>query len=356
MDPAIVYEEIRSMQRKMDIMDKKMDKVDRQRVETSGQMNAIAIMLRTIDDTLRKSANSISLIVRMVSGMIDLSSSDLGKLLLENNALLGHVQLNPDWNSELSPFAGYPPMHALKLMLTELIQIIDKHRLDNFKIPSEIVPITAPSVSCITKNTIVSSQNESSTVLPVMTEETSMLSNTSSQNNNSEVLPIISQESNMVSPSSNITPLHNSIISNLKNKNEEDEGALRRKYKNKYRYLNVSKALSTEPKKHIICRDSSYIPEPYRNPIFDNVKAVKITNYRTNKSVIKPLSFIHPRVVINSIDVANCAAIAPRIKKNIKFKKQVMKTNRKSLRIAIKKKKSTSKDKDHIKNYYNKSV
>lgn len=249
-----------------------------------------------------------------------MSSTNLNELLRETNALLAPVKPNPVWNSELSSLAGYQPMHALKLMLTELIQIIDKHRLDIVKCQSEIVPITAPSsslssVPCTMTNTIESSQNERSAVLSVENEESSLVSDTLSQNNNSEILTVHFDENYGVS-STNIAPLQNNI-SNSKNKNEADEGALRRKYKNKYRYLNVSQALSTEPKKNIICRDSNYIPEPYRNTLFKNIKSVRIINSQTNKSVIKPLSFIHPRIVIKKIDVANCAAVAPRIKKYV---------------------------------------
>lgn len=67
MDPAVVYKELRTMHRKMDIMIKKLDNLDRQVVQNSRQMSTIGIVQKLESKVLRESANSITTLIRMMA-------------------------------------------------------------------------------------------------------------------------------------------------------------------------------------------------------------------------------------------------------------------------------------------------
>lgn len=388
-------------------------------------------------------------------GHCGLTDTSLSAILTDALALQKVVEPKPNWNVELNSLTDYPPMHELKLKLTELIQIIDNHKdivecnrdigpiitdmnsstthtaVSSQNENSAVLPVSTkgPSEVCAassqkensavlldsTRRTSVvraaSSQIENSAVLPVLTKETSAVYATSSedencgvlpvyyfgpsllpaaspQKENSAVLPALTKETSMVCAASsqkknsavvldstqgtsvvgaassqdenctvlpvyyhgtnlvsaaypqkensavlpastqgtsmvtchtNITHLNNSFPNLKKKKEEEDVGALRRKYKNKYRYLmNVNnKPSSTPVKKNVDNIPIREIRGPYRHPIFNNVKEVKIINCTTKTSVIRPLSYVLPQIVLKPSDIANCAAIAPRIKKYV---------------------------------------
>lgn len=58
---------IESVDKRLDVMDKKLNKIQKQEVETKSQLNDMALVQRMGDETLRKSANSINVLVRLVS-------------------------------------------------------------------------------------------------------------------------------------------------------------------------------------------------------------------------------------------------------------------------------------------------
>ncbi|XP_026804864.1 5'-AMP-activated serine/threonine-protein kinase catalytic subunit alpha-like [Rhopalosiphum maidis] len=116
MDPEKIMDEIRSLNQRLDAMTKTLSTLDQ-------KIDNIAISQRIGDETMRKSANSITIIIRLLAGLRKLSSTELRNTLIESDALLNTVHPIPTTaqNADQIPVTN----DRLKTILKEVFDVLN---------------------------------------------------------------------------------------------------------------------------------------------------------------------------------------------------------------------------------------
>lgn len=116
MDLAILIDEIRSLNQKLNVMTEKLDSLD-QKISNINSSQQIR------DETMRKSANSITIILRLLAGLRKLNSTELRNFLVDSDALLHtiHPISNTEQNVDQIPVT----MDRLQSILKEAIDVVN---------------------------------------------------------------------------------------------------------------------------------------------------------------------------------------------------------------------------------------
>jgi len=116
MDPEKLIDEIRSLNQRLDAMTKTLCTLDQ-------KIDNITISQRIGDETMRKSANSITIIIRLLAGLRKLSSTELRNTLIESDALLNTVHPIPTTaqNADQIPVTN----DRLKTILKEVFDVLN---------------------------------------------------------------------------------------------------------------------------------------------------------------------------------------------------------------------------------------
>ncbi|CAH1720834.1 uncharacterized protein LOC114125837 [Aphis gossypii] len=116
MDSAKLIDEIRSLNQKLDVMTEKLNSLDQ-------KISNIATLQQTRDETMRKSANSITVIIRLLAGLRKLDSTALRTILVDSDALLHtiHPISTTDQNVDQIPIT----MDRVKSILKEAMDVVN---------------------------------------------------------------------------------------------------------------------------------------------------------------------------------------------------------------------------------------
>jgi len=116
MDSEKVFDEIRSLNQRLDAITNTLCSLDQ-------KIDNIAISQRIGDETMRKSANSITIIIRLLAGLRKLSSTELRNTLIESDALLNTVHPLPttNQNADQIPVTN----DRLKTILKEVFDVLN---------------------------------------------------------------------------------------------------------------------------------------------------------------------------------------------------------------------------------------
>lgn len=208
-------------------------------------------------------------------GAFKMNSQDLWDTLLASGALVDTVKPTVDINIEDTPLKSYP-VSKLKVMLMDLIRVIE---------PSD------GNVNMADSNTSIHSTTMNEYISPIVTNttinQTEILSDSCTSQN---------QDCSTIIKNSSSTDSHDCLISmnipsgyvDKKNKEEEEARILRRKYHNKYKYLNITKqqCLSQKDLNH----STQVIPN-------NDEKELDVSN----TEAIKDITYV-PHVILTKFD------------------------------------------------------
>lgn len=327
-----------------------------------------------------------------------MNSNVLGQILIEAEALTNKVKSTTDINYEDIPNecsnVDFLASHIKDLIIKAAIFPSKNVNTGNpsfdpinTSIPSNIVTNSMiPQASSNISNISDDSSIPSTSTTNSMISQTSSIKNNMYQNQSSSNISNVSDNTNIPSTSAtNSSILETSSIQNTMNQNhmspnmfglsttryenssndktilnampyidninrekeKQEQEALRKKYRNKYKYLdkykNINEKNSTKDEKNNIKKphfiDNKFINanesnstkscikafndcRPYRDPIFDGIEDVELIYIEEGdtdpRRVIKSLSDIQPRVLIDLID-ANSAEITEIKKRLMKY-------------------------------------
>lgn len=235
--------------------------------------------------------------------------NDLSSMLVESEALLETIKqpihLNPIQLKDNS-------VMQYKLMLNDLIRAIDLSQKHNTDIENTINHINKQSIS---------TQTEEFHVTP--------LPNTSLPNQNPANLPQINNNNGYLINSA-VKPMFNDVVTNInpidtnrKKREEEERNRLRRKYNNKYRYLNIPK------NSHSIHNLGNTIENIQKNDELpngeNNVEILVVSNDNNDlssdltecKTILRSMAN-KPRVLLNKIDSNHTYSLSKNLKTYVK--------------------------------------
>lgn len=204
----------------------------------------------------------IKLIFIFSQGAVGMNSQELWNTLLASDALVDTVKPTVDINIKDTPLKDYP-VSKLKFMLMDMIRVIERSD-DNVN----MVDNSSSIHSTVTEN-----------ILPIVTNTTI---------NQTEVLSDLctSQNQNSSTKNTRATDSNDNLISinipsgyvEKKNKEEEEARILRRKYRNKYKYLTKDITKQQCSFKHDLKSTTQVIPN-------NNEKILSTSNTETVNNV-----------------------------------------------------------------------
>lgn len=236
----------------------------------------------------------------------------LSNFLVESDALLETIKPPSNLNINHVQLKDYSIMQ-IKLMLMDLFKAVEKseqHYTD-------------------TESTVNSTNEPLTNSQTVISHDTPIIPSTViSQNRNpTDVNPITNNNNYLIN--SGMVPMHNNddndtnlIDTNKRKREEEDKNRLRRKYNNKYRYLNMTKNVLSNPNAANTVenvQNSNKLPKDE-----NNVRIFVVSNDNSNlsdcKTVFRSVT-LQPRVLINKFDKYhqnnNSHPVPPEIRKYI---------------------------------------
>ncbi|XP_050537746.1 uncharacterized protein LOC126903571 [Daktulosphaira vitifoliae] len=258
--------------------------------EVLKELRALRTQLNVLNEMVRKNSNSVNVVVRFLAGFLDISRSKLVDILTEAQANITTVQPNDNINMSqpLIIENGYPSTQ-IKLMM-ELLKMCSSYNpretsicpIDPLNIPLTSLQTQASHISPIPVTQHKIDLEQHSTV----PNQTMFKDSASSVNDNrSEEKP---------------KSIHNVSVNNRRKEEEE----LRRKYRNKYRYMNIGdlseRKRKAQEQTHIHCK----------NPITDLNNINILNNYQSdiNKDEKESLEFDEPFIKIDRYDCTTSPA------------------------------------------------
>ncbi|VVC29225.1 Hypothetical protein CINCED_3A006081 [Cinara cedri] len=306
------------------------------------QISGIILRQQHDSEILRKTANSVNVVVKLFAGVCDMSTEKLSSILIKADGNLHTVNSYEESNFESTNFnLNEYPINNLKTMLLNIVNMIDAGQFEQ-KSDSSIseAPIstnvtqdtyeaqknnTIPDVSLVQTNIGKTTKNEKQ-ISPDITlnthihnknikgtpsakknisKPTAMISPDITQNTHCQVynrnninssIPLVQKNidnSTSTVPETKIsTDIDQNYIDKRK-KDEEEYFALRRRYRNKYRYMNLASAQSTENSV------KNTTKTPTKNVTENNVIDQTANDKFSDEVIRKQFNFVDAHVVLH---------------------------------------------------------